>query len=310
MSDERYSQALEAQLEIAAFYSSYAAIEFLNRARRIASGTAAEFWLSATKEFAYMVVSAAWYGDTHFVSSEVCDMVDKHAELMPPDATLKPSLLSEDMAFIYLARPGVSYVPERAVRALMVIKIDGKMNKSNADDGLMMLLFTTAANRPWKTPILTGIAFWNYGTSWSFVPDMPVGQDLDQVGMTTDEIDMEFRTQKRNLLALLAFEKQKLTVTSEHRADRTARKRIEDSARSESMVKVVKLRKTVYLRAESDSTPTEGTGRHVSCRYYVEPFWRNQYYPSENDHHPKLVVDHWRGKGPVRITRKVYTVVQ
>lgn len=55
---------------------------------------------------------------------------------------------------------------------------------------------------------------------------------------------------------------------------------------------------TVTLRgrpAEPHAPAADGTGRTLSVRFPVGPFWRNQWYPSQQTHRPKLIPQYMKG---------------
>ena len=64
-------------------------------------------------------------------------------------------------------------------------------------------------------------------------------------------------------------------------------------------VSVVRLQRSVPALAtptgESDRVDAEGSGRRVSVRFPVRPFWRRQWYPSVGEHRHVLIMGHWRG---------------
>lgn len=53
----------------------------------------------------------------------------------------------------------------------------------------------------------------------------------------------------------------------------------------------------LHRRTPTPATPGAATptGRHLSVRFPVGPFWRNQYYPSTKTHRPKLIAQYLKG---------------
>jgi len=90
--------------------------------------------------------------------------------------------------------------------------------------------------------------------------------------------------------------------------DRPTRRREQRAGREPSPVRIVSLPVRPHTPAAAS---TGGDRRHVSVRFFVEGFWRNQAYgPERSKRRPTWVHAHWRGPedGPVRVRDKVRVV--
>lgn len=140
--------------------------------------------------------------------------------------------------------------------------------------------------------------------------DWPLGERLDLpthagLGEKLWETMMDDR---RIALSLWSIIQQKLLVeqTVVH-ADRPARKRLERKNHPTSPVQVIHLRRPEY-RPQQDH---EATGRHVTKRFPVRPFWRMQAYgPNHSLRRLQLIPPHWRGPvdGEVIHTERIWEV--
>jgi len=83
-----------------------------------------------------------------------------------------------------------------------------------------------------------------------------------------------------------------LTWTRHEKMSRPTARRVQRAGREPSDVLVVTLRRP----RQAEHVDDECVGRDWSHRWIVNPFWRNQWYPSEGRHKPKFI--HAYVKGP------------
>jgi hypothetical protein len=157
---------------------------------------------------------------------------------------------------------------------------------------------------PWGNGILVnsyGSAMSADGTSISVYQstDWAFGYPIDPGWAPDDDTHMRNRDIRQRLLALALFERQTLTVANHEQVDRHARKRWNREFKEDPPpIRVVRLRRTIPARPPDavDLDPEREVIHHR--RHWVDPFWRNQYYPSVQEHFQKLVIGHYRGQEP------------
>lgn len=86
----------------------------------------------------------------------------------------------------------------------------------------------------------------------------------------------------------LASQKNLCTETSE-RVERSERRRCQRSSIRCPDIRVVRLRHSQHGSAGT------GGGKEYSCRWRVAGHWRNQWYPTVEDHRPIWIMDHIKG---------------
>lgn len=87
----------------------------------------------------------------------------------------------------------------------------------------------------------------------------------------------------------LASQRNLCTETSE-RVGRSERRRCQRGGMRCSDIRVVRLR-----HSQHGSAGTAGSGKEYSCRWKVSGHWRNQWYPTVEDHRPIWIMDHIKG---------------
>lgn len=325
----RYSDVTEFQLEGARRYQSEAGRDELRWAYAASLGRGADFWLREPSKFSEIIGNSLEDGDAHYVSSRVCDTIMNHAAQMPPESTLHRTLYTGQIGVFYYEKlmpyhwdghevayevnPNDPDHPSRTygVRAMLVVRITPEdyeeAGRLPSLFGLLMLLFVVPMDEPYVPPMLGAIGFWRYGDTWHDDPanTLSKAEEAEMSESDKDQLRLGLKTyawHRAMFMALMAFEKQKLTAVSHHAPGRGTRRRAEKEGKVVSDVRVILLRKIEYINKHEG----EPTGRHIGVRYWVDPFWRNQWYPSDLAHHPKLVVGHFRGQGEIKFTRKLY----
>jgi hypothetical protein len=111
--------------------------------------------------------------------------------------------------------------------------------------------------------------------------------------------------QTRFAVAFFRFINQRIITADAQDLPRQMR-RAQARAGKPTSVQLFKLRRTEN-QPEEHGDPT---GRHISVQYYVNPFWRNQWYPSIQQHRPVCVIGHWRGPadGPISDALKIVLI--
>lgn len=109
--------------------------------------------------------------------------------------------------------------------------------------------------------------------------------------------------------ACLAFIEQRIVVSPRKDLPRPARKRAEAAFKHEPLVRVVELRR----RQSSSEHDAAGDPVAWSCRWVVSGHWRQQYFPSSDEHRPIWVMPYVKGPEdkPLKPPRaKVFAVVR
>ena len=102
---------------------------------------------------------------------------------------------------------------------------------------------------------------------------------------------MEWAVQIGKIFAAsMALMQQEITVNERTPVDRSTRRRLErEGWIREAIVNVVKLR-----RAKRQGGG-DGKSYELTCQFVVRGHWRNQYYPSTNEHRPIFVLPYIKG---------------
>lgn len=102
--------------------------------------------------------------------------------------------------------------------------------------------------------------------------------------------------------AFILLKQTKLVDVERVRADRPERRRSERADLPvDEDIAVVRLRsaqrRTEPSSADQDTAAADGSGRkYDQWRWPVGPFWRNQWYPKEGVHRPRLIEQFWKGR--------------
>lgn len=110
--------------------------------------------------------------------------------------------------------------------------------------------------------------------------------------------------------ACLAFMEQRILVSRQESLPRATRKRAEAAFHHEPLVRVVELRRRQAAPAERESSDEVGAW---SCRWVVSGHWRQQYFPSTDEHRPIFILPYVKGPDdkPLKPPRaKVFAVVR
>lgn len=84
-----------------------------------------------------------------------------------------------------------------------------------------------------------------------------------------------------------------LTETAELRTPRPERRRTQRAGLPERDVRIIQLKRSVAADRDTEQTPD--AGREWRHRWVVRGHWRNQWYPSLDDHRPKWIAPYLKG---------------
>lgn len=99
----------------------------------------------------------------------------------------------------------------------------------------------------------------------------------------------------------------KAVSNKELKTDRAMFKKIRKGKMQVPSIKVINLRRAERrTKAEDDADPTPKEKRHYSCHWFVEPHWRNQYYPSIPGNRIKRIWTYMKGdpSKPLKVHRE------
>jgi hypothetical protein len=101
---------------------------------------------------------------------------------------------------------------------------------------------------------------------------------------------------ERTILATWLLMGQTLTRSEIHTAPRPARRRIaRDDPKLDPTVRYIDLRRSSTEPGDTDTTEPHSATREYRHRWIVRGHWRNQYYPSRDDHRPIWIDPHFAG---------------
>lgn len=271
------------------------------------------------------------------------------ANSLPHTVTLSRDLLMADCGWWYFTVPiPVTYGSETAaICALLWSRayIDGQpriafsafvmgrlFDSENPDLALPAHLRLASGQQAAPTPFCLWL--WREGETFIEMVDR-LKVEMDDVMTaheTVDHYDGPSATQRRTLgvahlkqahdLSLFfaagcLWLQQRVFTESIGHVERHAGKRIareHDLPDRPRAVQIIELRRrdVAAVTTPDGSPPTEGK-REFSCRWIVNGFWRNQFYPSKNEHRPKWIAAFIKGPDdkPLRVpTHTVYTVTR
>lgn len=139
--------------------------------------------------------------------------------------------------------------------------------------------------------------------AFAFAPDegepFPAGFTAEDYILNPDE-QTPATAWVRVLLAVFGLLKQEnLTETADEVVPRAERKRHErDGLPAPKAVHLIRLRG----RRDHGGAAGGESGGHLTKRFPVGPFWRQQWYPSAKVHRPKLIPQYWKGPEDAPVT--------
>ncbi len=289
-----YSAALDCQVALVDFWQSW-------RGRETATSVTAQMLRGAgsaptPQDFCRGMVHELFDATPYFVSTAMLRLWETAAADLP-DLALAPSMVPAPSGFVYLETPWVidaSPWPPGSDQpdALAAFSWEqGAIRTLTRTDQPHLMVSTYRASLEGGIPQLASAIEWPYGEPWE-------GWGRPDNWPTTEKEGPVYRPQRgrserRAVLAFFLLVAQKLWSTVPHAAAREVRRR---AARLLPdllcpQVEVVQLRRRVAA-----SGPEVGT-REVewSCQWFVQGHWRQQWYPSTEQHRPIWVLPYVKG---------------
>ncbi|MEP7115831.1 MAG: hypothetical protein ABI862_21380 [Ilumatobacteraceae bacterium] len=288
-----YSQALDWQADALRFIDSSTGEQLCRAQLKTAEGDYARAGLGLPPldylKYGKCLVDSLAYGDPYYWSSEMCDLLGKTSADMP-DWTFKADVLPSTEGCFYFSRPLALDAWETRDSDLVAISwCRVRPAEGEAISGVLLAFWTQMPMRPSGVPVTM--------FSWSFNEKMSSLWSIAE-GSIPIKNKGRFLGKVRAFATACAFIQQRILVTQRERPERHTRKRVADIWEHEPHVRIVKLRREV-----SGDQPA-GNGRPVawSCQWVVSGFWRQQYYPSADEHRPIYILPYI--KGPVGMPLK------
>jgi hypothetical protein len=242
-----------------------------------------------------------------YVTTEMTDLLIHAAETFP-ETEFRPEDLPLEAGFVYFAKPiptidiHLKPVPWRAFSWGTAYDDDGPWGVHLAiydhrdersvgayapdeeDIGLHDIMPTLGLNHEttWRFGKTMKNAEWGPGTIYN--QDTPIPKEAQESGTQM--------MQTIHAFWLLCW--QKIAVPQAQTASRGVRRRTERAfpGRPIPEVRVVTLRRP---KERPEGMPDRPGGREYSHRWWVNGFWRRQWYSSEGRHKPKYIEAHVRG---------------
>lgn len=316
----RYSEALDARVELLRFWSSLQGKNlFLEYYREIykQSGIAK---MPVTEKLLRALTVPLLQGETFYWSPQICQLIFSAAQSIPGTWTLREEALDSLCGFAFLATPfnldssgypirGITWAPVSKGRrekglefSLLIPPYESRPILTDVNKHCLAVMFLSQSDiAPVPFPFTT--LFW------------PINGTLESAGEAmVDLIDRKRSPpsvfSKMPLFAtMLAFLQQHLLVPSRFLADRAARRRVEKATLKpvSSDVQVIRLRRVEYRAREGEHRDVEW-----SCQWIVHGHWRNQWYPSKHYYHPKYIAPYLKGPEdkPLRHPERLFAVVR
>jgi hypothetical protein len=249
------------------------------------------------------VLTTLQEGDPYFWAESLCGVIQTAAGDLPLSWKFAREMLPTMSGFIWLQRPIAwpSHLDHRTASSrLMALGWQRFHNSDTNDTAVLVVPFTDwGGGKPW--PALT-VAI-NQGQS--------LQERLDgSHGAFSDDDFALCEWALRVFGSCMTFLEQRIFVTSQQRAERHTRKRLERQGYDhEPLIRVVELRrKQAKSEQHGESEPIEW-----SCQWVVSGHWRNQWYPSLNANQPRWIMPYVKGPedAPLKPPRaKVFAVVR
>jgi hypothetical protein len=291
-----YSQALEQQLSLIEFVErhDYA----LSPEERQQQGVSPD--LTAASDAAIRAILKR--AEPYYWAPEMAGVIAVTSRDLPT-YTLRMQDLPSDFGFCWFARPMPLPHPGRwGGEADMT----GFMWGEAKPEGMWFCTLLAGPDRPSGEPSLSGM--WSFGVKAEEVIDRQIPALADYDGMA-DLLRERAAAQVRIIATSLAFMNQRIMVTTPERAERATRKRALAELAREPLVRVVKLRRLAQAGEQRGASEAV----EWSCRWVVSGHWRQQFYPSTNEHRPIYVLPYVKGPEdrPLKPPRaKVFAVVR
>jgi len=306
----RYSDALDAQMELLEFFSS---------PRVLAGWEALRVQRGLSYQLGSLVLPLLLHGETFYWSEPICELITSAALSIPGSWTLRDESLEVLHGFAWLAKPIKIKSSERLVQAIgwLPIRWQGENGQEvwpinerpaltdSERDLLALIFFSESTEAP--VPFPHTIGYWPINEPLSEVrahllEQMRARYDGSQ-GITVHEKVSLFAT-------MVAFMEQRILIAPKFLADRMARHRFDREKQKPPTdeIQVVKLRARERRTGEGDHRDVDWT-----CRWIVHGHWRKrQWYPSKHEYRPKYIASYLKGPEdkPLRNPGRLFAVVR
>lgn len=139
---------------------------------------------------------------------------------------------------------------------------------------------------------------------------LPFGDQFDPELVNEEDKKKPIRNDAlRTLIATWLIMGQPIVSTDPEPLPRQIRRRImRETGKEPPAVHVVKLREARRPRPEPEEVDADGKRRYDRYRWVVHGHWRQQWYPSRNDHRPIYIPDHIKGPehAPFKDVQRVF----
>lgn len=251
------------------------------------------------KEAAFALLNATPY----YWSSEICTTIASVAPGMPP-WRLDPKTLPSHHGFCYFERllPYIGIDDQDQVEAISALLWNSTLipPPGGGPGQLPAISITT-----WAQAIDADRPMPFHYMDWIF------GETPADAAGRFGPGTIEGKTLVYQILAaMLVFMDQRILMQTPQTAERATRRRLERADwKHEPVVRAIELRR----RETSSNQSTDHASVDWSHRWLVSGHWRNQWYPSLNDHRPRWVLPYVKGPDdkPLKPPRaRIFAVVR
>lgn len=316
-----YSIAIERQLEMLRWLDSPEGHEVCRPDSQYVVHDNTTDGVALAESFRDFTVAALDMGETYYWKPEICDFVFETSKTMPR-WTLHKDALPSKYGFYWLGKPmkiqlSTDHNYERDVVAFSWSQAEHTefvpaLGIPAIREGVIVTLYRSHNLKDemkidWAP---YGSLFWAYGNSTERVCD-PDWYRRDEFAPENRSFIPPLLPFFKFFAAACSFIEQKILVQSPEKVDRPTRRRLGKEWRPEPLVRVVELRKQEvrnYQERGEAGEPVEW-----SCRWLVQGHWRNQWYPSRNEHAPAWIGPYVKGPEdkPLKPPKaRVYAVVR
>lgn len=251
--------------------------------------------------------------EVFFVGADVMPLIMTAASKLPTDVLMTEAMTPSEAGFVWFDRPlEIDTFPISAAdRDAGFVPLDEQEVQVQPLHGFEWMITTERLLHVMALmPSPRGGLGELPALSWQLGTTRPQMERLvtTQLG---DHAPVFVRVLSKEVAAFFLFVQQKILVALPVPVDRPTRRRAEKAGQVVQPVRVVELRK----RERLDAPARDGQGDPVewSCRWMVRGHWRQQLYPSENQHHPLWIAPYVKGPDnkPVRPPRhQIFAVVR
>lgn len=237
----------------------------------------------------------------YLVTSDMCKLTEQVVKTMPDEALLASDLPSR-AGFVVLNNPQTQqHIDENddAIETPIHIYLWTGINVIVDGGDRQNVLFTsyTTVGVNFKNPVVIPPSSPRFVLCGSFM--LELGYKINDAFAhvpTTDKLSQEnTRAELLFMRALWVLMRQRLTTTTAHTAPRQMRRRFEredhNNLWADRQIKVITLRRIEYQSKDDSETQMIDW----SHRWVVEGHWRNQWYPSLEQHRLKWIAAYIKG---------------